>query len=76
MSLRKSINSMCRQCIYDDESPGNWIQQIDACTSPKCPLFSVRPRSRGMIRVTLLAAETDADAQPDGAHQMGKGGSE
>lgn len=46
MSLRKAINAMCKECIYDGSSgSGTWRQQVEACTSPKCPLFPYRPKS-------------------------------
>ena len=47
-SLRKSIDKMCKQCIYDPH-PGNgtWRQQVEACTSKDCALFDVRPKSYG-----------------------------
>ena len=43
--LRASINAMCRQCLYDPHAAGNWRQQVEACTSPGCALYAVRPRS-------------------------------
>jgi hypothetical protein len=44
MSLRKAIDAKCRECIYDPHSgDGTWRQQVEGCTSPKCPLFAVRP---------------------------------
>lgn len=42
-SLRAAINAMCRQCIYDPNGSGTWRQQVEACTSPNCPLYPVRP---------------------------------
>ena len=45
MSLRKAINDKCKECIYDKMGEGNWRQQVEACTSPSCPLFPVRPKS-------------------------------
>ena len=45
-SLRRSINAFCRSCIYDSREPGAWRQQVAACTSPDCPLYAVRPKSR------------------------------
>ncbi len=45
MSLRRAINAMCKACIYDSYQPGNWKQQVQACTSPRCPLFPDRPTS-------------------------------
>ena len=45
-SLRKSIDGMCRACLYDPKSgAGGWREQVSACTSTGCPLFAVRPRS-------------------------------
>lgn len=47
-SLRAAINAKCKECIYDPNSGGGtWRQQIGACTSPKCPLFEVRPMPSG-----------------------------
>jgi hypothetical protein len=42
-SLRKAIDAKCKECIYDPCQNGTWRQQVEACTSPSCPLFSVRP---------------------------------
>lgn len=45
-SLRKAINDKCKECIFDPKGGnGKWKEQIEACTSFKCPLFKVRPRS-------------------------------
>jgi hypothetical protein len=46
ISLRNSINRFCRECLYDPRERGSWRQQVEACTSPECPLFPVRPRSK------------------------------
>ena len=46
MGMRKAINDMCRACIYDQFAPGNWRQQVTACTSPRCPLYPHRPVSK------------------------------
>ncbi len=45
MSLRRSINAKCKECIYDPYAKGAWREQVEACTSPACPLFPVRPLS-------------------------------
>lgn len=43
-SLRALINAKCKECIYDPLSGcGTWRQQVEACTSRKCPLYPVRP---------------------------------
>ena len=45
-SLRKCVNLFCRECIYDARGgTGTWRQQVEACTSYKCPLYEVRPIS-------------------------------
>lgn len=45
-SLRQCINLFCRECIYDARGgEGTWRQQVQACTSYKCPLYEVRPIS-------------------------------
>lgn len=43
--LRGKINAKCCECIYDPYSTGTWREQVQACTSKDCPLFSVRPMS-------------------------------
>lgn len=48
MSLRKAINAKCKECLYDPiAGKGNWRQQVEACTSYSCPLYPVRPTSKG-----------------------------
>lgn len=71
MSLRKAINAKCRECIYDDLAPGNWRQQVEACPCTDCPLYAVRPRSRGMARVAHLIDQQGADVQRE-AHGIGQ----
>ena len=46
MSLRAAINAKCKECIYDPiAGRGTWRQQVEACTSYRCPLYPVRPVS-------------------------------
>ena len=46
-SMRRAINEKCRECIYDPiGSPGNWRQQVQACTVTGCPLWPLRPISK------------------------------
>lgn len=45
ISLRKAINSHCKQCIYDKLAPGTCRQQVTLCTVFKCPLWEVRPKA-------------------------------
>jgi hypothetical protein len=44
-SSRKAINAKCKDCIYDPVDGGTWRQQVEACTSPDCALFQLRPVS-------------------------------
>lgn len=53
MSLRAAINAFCRRCLYDPHQPGRWREQITACTSRACPLYAVRPTTKGAELVTL-----------------------
>jgi hypothetical protein len=55
-----AINAKCRECIYDPMSPGNWRQQVEACSSANCPLHSFRPISRPRTH----AAAADATLPP------------
>jgi len=45
-SRAAAINAKCRECIYDPRSPGNWRQQVEACSSTNCALHPFRPISR------------------------------
>jgi len=60
MSLRAAINAKCKECIYDPiAGRGTWRQQVEACTSRACPLFSVRPTSSGS------KDDSEADSPPE-----------
>ena len=77
MSLRAAINAMCRACIYDPHSGlGPWRMQVEACTSPSCPLYAVRPRSTARDRGELgvggengVAGENGAFLPPPGTNE-------
>ncbi len=44
LSPKQAIKAKCRECIYDPiGGNGTWTEQIEACTSPGCPLFELRP---------------------------------
>lgn len=54
--LRGRVNAKCIECIFDPYSGnGMWRQQVEACTSYACPLYKVRPTSKG--------AKDDTDKQ-------------
>lgn len=44
MSFRNAINNKCKECIYDPYDKGTWREQTRNCTSPKCPLYNLRPK--------------------------------
>lgn len=50
--LRGKVNAKCIECIVDPgDGGGTWRQQVDACTAPSCPLYSIRPTSHPETRV-------------------------
>jgi len=44
-NLRKAIDDHCKNCCFDDLSPGTWRQQVEACNIETCSLWAVRPVS-------------------------------
>jgi hypothetical protein len=44
--LRGKINAMCADCIFDPGAKGTWREQVEACTTKTCPLYSVRPTQK------------------------------
>lgn len=43
MSLRKSVDAKCKDCIYDPMVSGSWRKQVEDCVCTDCPLWDVRP---------------------------------
>ena len=43
LSRAAAIDAKCRDCIYDELSPGSWRDQVAACTISDCPLYAFRP---------------------------------
>ena len=44
-SMRKAINAKCYECVYDPVGgSGSWRDQVRACGSKSCPLYSVKPK--------------------------------
>ena len=41
------VIAKCIDCSYDPLDKGNWRQQVERCGCPDCPLYSIRPVSRG-----------------------------
>ena len=50
MSMRKAINDMCKDCIYDEYEAGTWRAQVEACPCTDCPLYQHRPLTSGTKR--------------------------
>jgi hypothetical protein len=42
----RRISANCRYCLYDPHAGGTWREQIEACTSPDCPMYPIRPVSQ------------------------------
>jgi hypothetical protein len=49
MSRVAAIAAKCKDCIHDPQAPGNWRQQVTACTITNCALWPYRPKSKGSI---------------------------
>ncbi len=43
VSWRNAVNEKCKDCIYDEYGEGTWKAQVEACTMPDCPLYTIRP---------------------------------
>ena len=56
MGMRQAINAKCRDCIHDPAAPGNWRQQVDACTLRSCALWEYRPKSTAKLESTAILA--------------------
>lgn len=50
MTRQQAINAKCRDCIYDAGAPGNWRQQVTACTILTCSLWEYRPKSKPKVK--------------------------
>lgn len=48
-SLKKCIEQHCKNCTYDQESPGTWREQVENCSVTSCALYAVRPVTMGTI---------------------------
>src|SRR5688572_15158463 len=46
-SLRAAVDAKCRDCIYDQEAPGTWREQVAQCSCARCPLWPHRPAPSG-----------------------------
>lgn len=66
-SLRSAINAACRECLFDPKEEGGWREQIEACTSFRCPLYPVRPipRRRGSQATVTVASDTPQEPVSD-----------
>jgi len=60
-SRAAAIRAKCRDCIHDPLEPGNWRQQVTACTSEDCALYPVRPMSRKRPKID---AQSTVEAKP------------
>lgn len=48
-SLKAAIKAKCKDCTYDPQAPGTYLQQIEDCTVRSCPLWAVRPMTVATI---------------------------
>ena len=54
MSLRKTINQMCKSCIYDPSSADTWRQQAVLCSVKSCLLWTHRTKPTSPIPESTL----------------------
>ena len=65
VSLRRSINAKCKECIYDPScGGGTWREQVAKCSSTGCPLWPVRPFPQAGS--SLASAPRDPLCLPEG----------
>ena len=71
-SLRKAVDGKCKECLYDPDADGlgPWRMQVEACASPACPLFEVRPTNR---RRKVNGDPVKATLQPQDSRSAEKG---
>jgi len=68
-SLKKCIESKCKQCTYDSAQAGSWRHQVEQCTVRSCPLWEVRPITMETMltrRKEKGASDLNLDALVDG----------
>ncbi len=53
-SLRKCIDENCRNCIYDKQAAGTWLQQVTLCSVTSCSIYPVRPVTKAAIPESVL----------------------
>ena len=66
MSMRAAINAKCKDCIYDACAPGNWRQQVGACTISTCSLWKFRPTSSA-AKSSATSVHKSPDLAPESA---------
>ena len=58
-SLKKCIQSHCKNCTYDQSSPGTWREQVEACSVISCALWEVRPMTMTTINANRKTRTVD-----------------
>ena len=43
LTLKQAVKQNCKDCCYDPEAGGTWLQQVEACSITKCALWEHRP---------------------------------
>ena len=49
MTKQQAIDANCKDCIFDDQVEGTWLQQVERCDLTHCPFWEHRPKSRSKI---------------------------
>lgn len=61
-SLKAAIKAKCKDCTYDPQVPGTYLEQIEMCTVTSCPLWTVRPMT--VATINLIRKEKLTAAGP------------
>jgi hypothetical protein len=66
LTVRQAINKNCKECIYDPQDKGTWIEQVEACTITICPFYEHRKltgKTKAILKEKHLAAlpQTERD---------------
>ena len=65
ISLRKAINENCKNCIYDNQAAGTWLQQVTLCLVTSCSIYPVRPVTKSAIPESVLNCYSLAGSERD-----------
>lgn len=57
-NYRDAIVAKCKECIYDTNCTGTWVQQVTNCTYTECSLYDFRLGSNPHQKKPTVTEET------------------